>query len=113
MRCLCMNRWRPLGDERVWIRVLEWFCNFEERNGMLTISDEVLESARISANELQQEIAVYLYSKNKLSFGQARKIAGLNVFQFQDLLCKNDIPIHYSIEELEEDYQTIQRSLNK
>lgn len=72
-----------IGDERVWVRVLEWFCNFEERNGMLTISDEVLESARISANELQQEIAVYLYSKNKLSFGQARKIAGLNVFSFR------------------------------
>lgn len=66
-----MNRWRPLGDERVWVRVLEWFCNFEERNGMLTISDEVLESARISANELQQEIAVYLYSKT--SYHSARQ----------------------------------------
>ena len=49
---------------------------------MLTIDDNVLRSAKISATDLMEEIAIYLCSKNKLSFGQARKLTTLNVLQF-------------------------------
>ena len=74
---------------------------------MLTISDHILKSAKISGNELRQEIAIYLYSKNKLSFGKAKKLANLNIIQFQELLFINNIPNHYGIKELEEDFNVI------
>ena len=74
---------------------------------MLTISDSILKSANISDNELRQEIAIYLYSKNKLSIGKARKLAGLNIIQFQELLYNNNIPHNYGIKDLEEDFNTI------
>lgn len=75
---------------------------------MLTISDDILNSTGLSADELLQEIALYLYSKNKLSFGQAKKLSGLNIFQFQECLYNNDIPLHYGITELEEDIRNIE-----
>ncbi len=75
---------------------------------MLTIEDNVLQSANITATELRNELAVYLYSKNKLSFGQARKIAGLDILQFQELLFNNNVALHYSASDLEDDYKSIQ-----
>lgn len=36
----------------------------------------------MTASQLQQEVAVYLYLKNKLSFGQARKLAGMDVLHY-------------------------------
>ena len=80
---------------------------------MLVISDDILSSAGVSANELLQEIAINLYAKKKLSFGQARKLCGLNILQFQELLHNNNIPPHYGINELEEDFQSIQNVKSK
>ena len=80
---------------------------------MLVISDEFLQSANITPAELLDEVAIYLYAKNKLSFGQARKLAGKDVLEFQELLYKNNIPVHYDLNELASDYKAIQSSLKK
>jgi predicted HTH domain antitoxin len=77
---------------------------------MLTITDEILNAANMSPVQLLQELAVFLYAKNKLSFGQASKLAGLDVLQFQELLYNNNIPLHYGIAELEDDFNSIQAS---
>ena len=74
---------------------------------MLTISDNILQSAGLTEKELLQEIAIYLYSKEKLSFGQARQLTGLNVLQFQELLFNNNVAMHYGVNELEEDFKAI------
>ncbi len=76
---------------------------------MLTIEDEILKQANISAKELKQEIAVLLYQKNKLSFGQAQKLAGLNHYEFQCLLDDKGIPLNYSEEDLKDDMETIRK----
>lgn len=49
----------------------------------LNIPEEVLESAMISAEELLIELAVYLYDKERLSFGQAKTLAGHDHLSFQ------------------------------
>jgi predicted HTH domain antitoxin len=76
---------------------------------MLTIEDEILEWANISAKELKQEIAVLLYQKNKLSFGQAQKLTGLNHYEFQCLLDEKEVSLHYSEEDLKNDMETIRK----
>ena len=76
---------------------------------MLTITDEILNASQMTATQLQQEVAVYLYAKSKLSFGQARKLAGLDVLQFQELLFNNNVPMHYGVSDLQDDFNSIQR----
>lgn len=70
---------------------------------MLTIDDKTLEEASISASDLRAEIAAYLFSINKLSFGSARALSGLDIWTFQELLAARKIPAHYDIDDLKED----------
>jgi predicted HTH domain antitoxin len=74
---------------------------------MLTIDDKTLEEAKISASDLRAEIAAYLFSINKLSFGSARVLSGLDVWSFQELLSSQKIPLHYDIDDLKEDLKVL------
>ena len=67
------------------------------------ISDDILRSAHVSENELRREIAVMLFSSNRLTLGQASELCGLSQFEFQNILGERKIPIHYDIEEFERD----------
>jgi predicted HTH domain antitoxin len=52
---------------------------------------------------LTQELAVSLYAQGYLSFGKARKLAGLSKWEFAEQLGKREIPRHYTEEDVEED----------
>ncbi|HHY98781.1 MAG TPA: UPF0175 family protein [Firmicutes bacterium] len=75
------------------------------------IPDDVLRAARMSAAELMQEIAVLLFQKEKLTLGQASRLAGMNQLQFQHLLASRQIPIHYDVAEFEADLKTLRDRL--
>ena len=75
--------------------------------GNLVISNSVLEQANISSTELRLEIAVYLYAKERLSIGQARRLAGLDLVSFQKELAKRDVYIHYDSEDLKTDLKSL------
>lgn len=55
-----------------------------------------------------QEIALQLYARNIFTFGQARRLAKLSVWEFQKLLGQQNIPRHYSETDLAEDIDAIQ-----
>ncbi len=74
----------------------------------LVIPDEVLYTARMSAAELAQEIAILLYQKEKLTLGQASRLAEMSQLQFQFLLASRQIPAHYDVAEFEADLRTLQ-----
>lgn len=74
----------------------------------VTISDDVLHSARISEAELRQEIAVILFERDRLTLAQAAKLAGLDRLRFQHLLASRAIPLHYHVAEFEADLDTLQ-----
>jgi predicted HTH domain antitoxin len=74
----------------------------------LVIPDEILHTARMTACELAQEIAVLLYQKEKLTLGQASRLAQMTQLQFQFVLASRQIPIHYDVAEFEADLQTLQ-----
>jgi predicted HTH domain antitoxin len=73
----------------------------------LTIPDEIIKSTRMSIPELNQEIAVMLYQKQKLTLGQASRLAEMSQFQFQHLLASRQIYLHYDESELDNDIQTL------
>lgn len=71
------------------------------------ISDEILQATRMTEEELKQEIAIMLFQMEKLTLGQAGRLAGMSRLQFQHLLASREIPVHYDIAEFEEDLQTL------
>ena len=71
------------------------------------IPREVVHAARMTPRDLKRELAIYLYQQGKLSFGKAREMAGMTVWAFQQLLASREIPVHYDVEDYEEDLTTL------
>ena len=74
----------------------------------LVISGEILESSGLSEIEFMLEIAIMLFQQEKISIGKASRIAGMNQIEFQHLLAKRNICIHYDVEEFQEDLKNLQ-----
>ena len=72
-----------------------------------TIPDTILAETKISSDELRIELAVYLYEKQRLSIGKARKVAGLNLIEFQKELAQRNIFLHLSVQDLETDLKNL------
>lgn len=61
----------------------------------------------MSDDELRQEMAVLLFQKDRLTLGQASRLAGIDRLQFQELLASRNIGVHYDREEFEQDLATL------
>ncbi|MEK7256195.1 MAG: UPF0175 family protein [Bacteroidota bacterium] len=75
---------------------------------MLTITKDFLQQIHLTEAEFMQEMALWLFSNKKISFGAARKLAGMDVWQFQELLDERGISIHYDVEDYLADLRTLQ-----
>ncbi len=73
----------------------------------VVIPDEILHTIHMTSSEFMKEIAILLYQKDKLTLGQASKLAGVSYLQFQFLLASRQIPVHYDIVEFEADLKTL------
>ena len=74
----------------------------------VTFSDELLKSAQITEDELRAELALALFQQERMTLGQAASLAGIPQIDFQRLLASRRIPIHYDMEDLEQDLQRAQ-----
>lgn len=72
-----------------------------------TIPDDILGQIPISSTDLRVDIAVYFYEKQRLSIGKARKLAGLNLIQFQKELSKRNVYLHLDVTEIDKDLQNL------
>lgn len=79
----------------------------------ITVPDEVLLATRMTREEIQLELAISLFQKEKLSFGKARELAGLDFWAFQQILGSRGIAPHYDVAEFHEDLATIERRKRK
>ena len=73
----------------------------------IVIPDDILQATRMSETELVQELAVVLFQHEKLTLGQASRLAGMTQVQFQHVLASRHIPIHYDVKEFKEDLKTL------
>lgn len=77
----------------------------------IEISPELRQAVRLPPEEvpdrLNRELAIRLYEKGLLSFGQARQLAGMPRWDFRHALAEEGIPRRYDVEELEEDLKTL------
>jgi len=74
----------------------------------IVIPDEIIQATRLTVAELQQELAIALFQREKLTLGQASRLAGMNQWQFQQLLGSRDIPVHYGVADFEADLRTLE-----
>ena len=73
----------------------------------LLIPDDILRASRLSERELKIEIAVMLFEKEKLTLGQASRLAAMDYLEFQHLLASRRIPVHYDVTDFEQDLETL------
>mgnify|MGYP001015632538 CR=1 FL=1 len=74
---------------------------------MFTIDDELLLAINMTEADLRIELAIIFYEKRKLTFEQARKVALMNPIQFQELLYNRNIYFPFTVEDLEQDIETL------
>ena len=73
----------------------------------VTLPDELLTATKLTESELKQEIALALFQREHLTLGLAAIFCGLNQLEFQRLLASRQIPIHYDIEDWEQDFELV------
>ncbi len=59
--------------------------------------------------ELKKELALQLYREGLLSFGNARRLAGMNKVDFHFLLGQRKIERHYDIDDYRKDLETVDK----
>lgn len=74
---------------------------------VLEIPEDILDSSRLTINELQVELALSLYAQSRLSIGKARELANMPLWEFRQLLAYRHISPHYDETELQEDIRTL------
>lgn len=74
---------------------------------VLEVSQEILDSARLTPSELMVEMAVHLYTQRRLPIGKARELADMTLWEFRQLLASRRIPPHYDEADLDEDVATL------
>lgn len=89
----------------------------EEYKCEITLPKKIVSLLGLSQKELgialKRELAVHFFENNLLSFGQARQMAVMPVWEFITFLKDRKVPLHYDILEYEEDSQTIKRLIKE
>jgi predicted HTH domain antitoxin len=74
---------------------------------IVEIPDHVIKQSGLSAKDILLKVALVLFQEEKLTLGQASKLAKIHQFEFQKELAAKNIPIHYAEEDYKRDLQTI------
>jgi|CXWL01.1.fsa_nt_gi predicted HTH domain antitoxin len=74
---------------------------------VITVPDSIVKNSGLTEAQVRLGVAISLFQMEIFTLAQAAKVAGLHRVQFQEELAKRKIPVHYGIEELEEDMKTL------
>lgn len=74
---------------------------------IVTIPSSLVQDMKIPPDTAQEEITneltLSLYQRGIITSAQACQLSGLKRYQFEELLWKRHIPLHYSEEDLNQD----------
>lgn len=73
----------------------------------INIEDDIVKKIGLQEQELLLELAITMFTSERLTLGQASRMSRLHQSQFQKELAKRRIPIHYGEAELLEDIKTL------
>lgn len=75
----------------------------------LVIPDDILDSARLSADELRLEVALLLFQRGGLTLARASRFGGVSRLKFQRELAARQVPVHYGVDDFESDVEALER----
>lgn len=73
---------------------------------------ELLQAARISAGEVPKLLALELFREDAVSLGRAAELCGVSLAEFMDFAAEREVPLHYTLEDFDQDQQLIERLLS-
>ena len=73
----------------------------------LTLNDDVVQAARLTEAQVLRELAVALFQPGLLTLAQAARLAEVDRITFQHILASRQIPLHYGVEDYEDDLRTL------
>jgi predicted HTH domain antitoxin len=79
----------------------------------IKIDDGLLHGVKLSPEQVRLELAVGLFSDRKVTLGRGAEIAGIPQVEFMRELGRRKIPMHYDIEDFEEDLRTLKQLRGK
>lgn len=78
----------------------------------IQVSEGLQQAVRLPSEEvpvrLERELAIRLYDKGLLTFGQARELARMTRWDFRELLAEEGVCRRYDLDELRDDLQTLE-----
>jgi predicted HTH domain antitoxin len=73
----------------------------------IEVQDEVLRGLALTQAQALLDLAVGLFTERRVTLGRAAKIAGLTQLEFQRQLGLRGIALHYDVEDLRADLDTL------
>ena len=73
----------------------------------IEIPDKFIARSGRTEDELKLKLAIFLFQEEVFTLGQASQFAELHQIAFQRELARREIPLHYGLEELRDDVDTI------
>ncbi len=74
---------------------------------VIEIQDEALRGLGLTQTQALLDLAVGLFTERRITLGRGAEIAQVSQLDFQRQLSARNIPIHYDIEDLQADVQTL------
>jgi predicted HTH domain antitoxin len=73
---------------------------------LVNIPDEIVTVKSVSQGDIIIALAMQLYTDEEVSLAKAAQIAGMTRFHFQKLLADKNIPLRYTLQDLEREMAT-------
>jgi predicted HTH domain antitoxin len=73
----------------------------------IELPEELIRAAKVSAKTASEDIAkiltLELFRERTISMGKAAELCGLSVEEFMAFASRREVPLHYELEDLEND----------
>jgi predicted HTH domain antitoxin len=73
----------------------------------MQITIDLPDALQISEADVRTELAISLFQQDRITLGTASQLAGLHQIEFQQLIASRRICVHYDVEDLEQDLQSL------
>jgi predicted HTH domain antitoxin len=73
----------------------------------MQVTIDLPDALQISEADVRTELAISLFQQERITLGTASQLAGLHQMEFQELIASRGICVHYNVEDLEQDLQSL------
>lgn len=71
------------------------------------VQDDKLQGLTVTPERLRFEMAVGLYTREDVTFGQAADLVGMSQTEFLHEMDRRGVCVHYGVDDLEQDFTTM------